>query len=268
MIISVQTAVGSDALKLTVESFDSITRVKQIIYRKQGTPPETQSLSFDGKELEDGRTINFYNITSESTLRMMVLPPGPFPNQWTKEITVGGALILKGPSRMIGKAETPGKFIKADIPKCPIVPCNSSIIITFCTPEEAQDPSETPSEVLGVSVRAFTSDNLIIKCNGTAISTRCIPLPPYQVGICPDVPFLEDTVYEIYLDATSSQGHFFNLRENITHRLTSYNLGNEGCSSFRRLGVWTFKTESSNNNNNNGSNNNLLDKPTTDRVEI
>ena len=246
MLIYVQTCTGSDALKLTVESFDSITRIKQIIYRKEGTPPESQSLAFDGKELEDGRTINFYNISQGSTLRMIIPPPGPFPCQWIREITVGGLVVVKGPSKTIAKVETIGKLSKLEIIRSTLVPLDSSIVITFCSPDEAADPSETLVDVLGVEVRAFLPDIVTIRNHGILIPTTVVPLPPRQIGLCPKEPFLEDTVYEISVDATSSNGHFFRLRPGLRYRPTSYNLGNEGCSSFRKPGVWFFRTESSN----------------------
>lgn len=245
MLIYVQTCTGSDALKLTVESFDSITRVKQIIYRKEGTLPESQSLAFDGKELEDGRTINFYNITQGSTLRLIIPPPGPFPSQWIKEIMVGGLVLVKGPSKTIAKLETVGKLNKLDIVRTPLIPLDSSIIITFCTPEESVDPSETPSDVLGVEVRSFSSDIVTIRSHGIIIPTTVVPLPPRQIGLCPKEPFIEDTTYEICLESTLSNGHFFRLRPGVPYRSTSYNLGNEGCSSFRKPGSWFFRTQSS-----------------------
>lgn len=243
MLIFVQSLDSKELINLTVESFDSITRVKQMIYHKKGTLPEKVGLSFKGVELEDGRTVQFYNITKDSLLHIYVPPPGPFPCQWIKEICVGGLTIFKGPTRVCLKSEINFKQPKHEVTeKNPRVPLDSGVVLTFCTPDEAIDPSETPSEVFGVRVRAFTCDNFYIKSNGVMIASEVIALPPSQIGLCPAEPLTSDTIYEIFMEASASSGQFFRIKPDAPHRTTCYNLGIDGCSGFRKLGVWTFKT--------------------------
>jgi hypothetical protein len=71
-----------------------VAEVKECIAKLEGMEPDEVRLIFAGKRLEDGRTLNHYGVSNDSTLHVVVRLPGklffplaPLPNPTTDQTT-------------------------------------------------------------------------------------------------------------------------------------------------------------------------------------
>jgi hypothetical protein len=60
-----------NTISLQVDPTYSISKVKKILYEREGIPISEQRLIFSGKQLEDKKTVAYYTIKGESTLHLM-----------------------------------------------------------------------------------------------------------------------------------------------------------------------------------------------------
>jgi len=79
MQISIKTLTGK-TIYLNVKKNESIKKIKSQIQNKEGIPFDKQRLIFSGKQLEDEKTLNNYDVRKESVLHLLLRLQGKLFN--------------------------------------------------------------------------------------------------------------------------------------------------------------------------------------------
>lgn len=71
MQIFVKTLSGK-TLSMKVQGTDTIQKLKEMINDREGVPVDQQRLIFQGKQLDDNKTLTDYGVQSENTIHLVL----------------------------------------------------------------------------------------------------------------------------------------------------------------------------------------------------